>query len=167
MGTDFDSYTARLRLDSRYGPYLPDAIVSTDCVLVAGYHAAFATPPRPGTVIAAFPGINQTAAAARGYPVMALVRVEHATQVVTVHTDGSRQINWETDPFGELPTGIGWRLTPAAADTAGRWVITDGRWAAGGCEAVLARSVTAQVPGAPAVVAVHEQDPHTRRRWPS
>ncbi|MGO4612967.1 hypothetical protein AB4305_03315 [Nocardia sp. 2YAB30] len=166
MGTDLDSYTARLRADPRYGPYLPDTAADIDRVLVAGYHAAFATPPPPGTVIAVFPGIDHTAAAC-GRPVMALVRVEHATQVVTVHADGSSQTRWENDSFGGLPTGIGWRLSPAVPDTAGRWVIAEGRWAAGGREAVLPRSVTAQVPGAPAVVTVHEQDPQTGRPWPS
>ncbi|MFF0533582.1 hypothetical protein ACFYT3_35100 [Nocardia amikacinitolerans] len=167
MAADLARYLAAVRADPHYAPYLPDHALPNGPILIVGQHAAFATHPRPATPIAVFPGGASTTAVI-GYPVMALVRVEHATAVITVGHDGTSTTRWEHAPFPGLPTGISWHLHPAELDAAtGRWMIGAGRWAAGGRQAVLPRSVTAQVPGAPRVVALHDHDPHTGRRWSS
>lgn len=165
MATDLHACTARLRVDPYYQPYLPDTTGTIDRVLVAGYHAAFAVAPRPGTAVAVFDGLDATAAPTEQLPVLALVRVEHASQVVTVTDDGISRIHWETGTFGGLPTGMSWYLTPTERDPHGRRVIANGRWAPGGRQAVLPRSVTVRVPGTPTVVDVRDHDPHTGRRW--
>ncbi|WP_433622098.1 hypothetical protein [Nocardia sp. CA-120079] len=163
MGAELHAYTARLRTDPRYEPCLPEDARTVEGVVVAGYHAAFAAPPRPAIAVAVFGGLDL----ARSGPaaVMALVRVEHASQVITVNDDGSSRIHWETNTFGQLSTGISWYLAPAELASDGRRVIADGRWAAGGRQAVLPHSVTVFVPGAPPVVDVHDHDPRTGRRW--
>ncbi|MEU2258453.1 hypothetical protein ABZ540_35405 [Nocardia xishanensis] len=165
MVADLGRYLARVRVDPDYAPYLPDHALPDRPVLIVGQHAACATSPRPGTPVAMFPGADPTETAS-SHPVMALVRVEHATAVITVAHDGSSRTRWEDALFPGLPTGITWRLCPAEPDTAsGRWVTARGRWAAGGRQALLPRSVAAQVPGAPRAVAIHDHDPHTGRRW--
>ncbi|MEV5835579.1 hypothetical protein [Nocardia sp. NPDC052112] len=163
MGTDLHSYTARMRTDPRSGPYLPEDPRTVEGVVVAGYRAAFAVPPRPGTAVAVFGGLDL--ACTGPLAVMALVRVEHAGQVVTVNDDGSSRIHWETNTFGQPSAGISWYLAPTELGCYGRRVIADGRWAAGGRQAVLPRSVTVFVPGAPTVVDVHDHDPGTGHRW--
>jgi hypothetical protein len=134
-------------------------------VLVAGYHAAFATPPRPGASIGMFPGMAPATAGPAGAAVMVLVRIEYATQVPVDDDGGSRDL-WQSQLFDRLPTGYGWRLLPAEPDARGRWVIARGNLAASGVQALLPRTVSTQVPGAPVAVAVHDLDPHTGRRWP-
>ncbi|WP_406274534.1 hypothetical protein OH799_01365 [Nocardia sp. NBC_00881] len=161
MGTDLDRYTAPITP----APRDRSPRSRTTRVLIAGVHAAFATPPRPGTVVATFDDFDMHARPDE-LPIVALVRVEYATQVVTANRDGSRRIRWERDVFGRLPTGIGWRLSPAATDPTGRIVIGQGWWAAGGREIILPAAVRAQVPGVPAAVALHDHDPHTGwRPW--
>lgn len=132
-------------------------------VLVIGWHAAFANAPAAGTSLAVFGDIES---AADHLPVMALVRIEHATAIDTIAPDGTRETRWGPDPFGIAKTGISWRLVPAHRAGDGRWVIAPGWWAAGGEEAVLSNSVTARV-GAPTVVPVYDHDPHTGKRWTS
>ncbi|MEV0027829.1 hypothetical protein [Nocardia sp. NPDC050793] len=167
MRIDLARYLARVQLDPNHQRYLREEALPGGPVLIVGHHAAFATSPRPGTPIAVFPGI-EPATPATDYPILALVRVEHATGVITVADDGTSRIHWEENVFPGLPTGISWYLRPAELDPAtGRWVLAAGRWAAGGCHAQLPRSVTTQVPGAPSSVAIHDQDSHTGRRWPS
>ncbi|MFF7941553.1 hypothetical protein ACFZC5_17720 [Nocardia gamkensis] len=161
MGSDSSRYLARLQTDPRYRSVLPD-VPPTARVLVAGYHAAFATPPRPGASIGVFPGVDPATA---GAGVMALVRIEYATHVTVDDGGGSRDL-WQSQLFGRLPTGYGWRLLPAELDERGRWVIARGNLASSGVQALLPRSVSTQVPGAPVAVAVHDLDPHTGRRWP-
>jgi hypothetical protein len=163
MAVESDStlYLARLQTDPRYRSVLPD-VTPTARVLVAGYHAAFATPPRPGASIGVFPGVDPATA---GAGVMALVRIEYATQV-PVDDDGGSQDLWQSQLFDRLPTGYGWRLLPAALDERGRWGIARGNLAASGVQALLPRSVSIQVPGTPVAIAVHDLDPHTGRRWP-
>ncbi|MFG3621277.1 hypothetical protein [Nocardia sp. NPDC047654] len=102
---------------------------------------------------------------ARVTAVMALVRIEYATQVDTLDKDGGSRSGWQRQLFDRLPTGHGWRLLPAELHN-GRWVIARGNLAAGGLQALLPRSVSTQVPAAPLVVAVHDVVPHTGRRWP-
>ncbi|WP_157978695.1 MULTISPECIES: hypothetical protein [Nocardia] len=152
-----DRYTARLRADPRYAPYLPE-IDASGSVLVVGYYAAFAITPRPGTPIAAFDGIPAQHAGL----VMALIRVENAGASPRTDPDGIPR--WEVDPFGIGLPEFGWYLSPAE-HTGSRWVLAAGWWAAGGRQAVLARTLSTVVPGAPTVVAVHDHDPHTGRRW--
>ncbi|MFX0573750.1 hypothetical protein [Nocardia nepalensis] len=164
MGTDLSCFSARIRVDPYHAPYLPDGgrLLS---MLVVGYHAAFATGPRPGTPIAVFDRLpNRTLV--QGTAALALVRVEYATEITTVAPDGGSEISWAPDPFGIGLPEFGWRLVPAQP-TGGRWVIAHGCWAAGGRQGVLPRSLTTQVPGAPTVVTVHDHDPHTGNRWPS
>ncbi|MBF6341301.1 hypothetical protein IU450_36280 [Nocardia abscessus] len=143
---------------------MPD-VPPTTRVLVAGYHAAFATPPQPGASIGVFPGVDPVPPKAGIAAVMALVRIEYATQVDTTDDDDSR-IYWKRQHFDRLPAGDGWRLVPAQLDEHARWVIARGHLAAGGLQALLPRSVSVQVPGSPIAVAVHDVDPHTGRRWP-
>ncbi|MEV0297094.1 hypothetical protein [Nocardia sp. NPDC050710] len=116
MRPDLDRYIPIVRLDPRYQPYLSADTQPTKRVLDVGHHAAFAVPPGPGTAIAEFPGIVTRAVR---LPVMALVRVEHTTQVVAVHGDGIHRIRRDTDTFGGSPTGISWHL----AELDSRWVI--------------------------------------------
>ncbi|MEV4233558.1 hypothetical protein AB0J47_00060 [Nocardia sp. NPDC049737] len=164
MLADLSRYTARIRLDPHYAPYLPDN-GSLPSMLLAGYHAAFATGPRPGPPIAAFDH-PPTYPIVEGTAALALVRIEYATQITTLTPDGDNEIGWASDPFGIGLPEFGWRLIPAQ-HTGGRWLIAHGTWAAGGRQGVLPRSVTTQVPGAPTVVAVHDHDPHTGNRWTS
>ncbi|MFI9410129.1 hypothetical protein [Nocardia gamkensis] len=164
MGIDSTHYLARLQTDPQYRSVLPN-LAPTARVLVAGYHAAFATPPRPGASIGVFPGVDPATAGAGVAGVMALVRIEYATQV-TVDDDGGSRDLWQRKLFDRLPTGYGWRLLPAELDERGRWVIARGNLAASGVQALLPRSVSIQVPGAPVAIAVHDLDPHTGRRWP-
>ncbi len=163
--TDSNRYLARLQTDPQYRSVMPD-VAATARVLIAGYHAAFATPPQSGTSIGVFPGVDPFPAVAEVAAVMALVRIEYATQVDTLDKDGGSRTGWQRQLFDRLPTGYGWRLLPAQLDHRGRWVIARGNLAAGGSQALLPRSVSTQVPGAPIVVAVHDVDPHTGRRWP-
>ncbi|BDU00981.1 MULTISPECIES: hypothetical protein [Nocardia] len=163
-GIDSTHYLARLQTDPQYRSVLPN-LAPTARVLVAGYHAAFATPPRPGAPIGVFPGVDPDAARAGAAVVMALVRIEYATRV-TVDADGGSRDIWQQQLFDRLPTGYGWRLLPAQLDERGRWLIARGNLAASGLQALLPRSVSIQVPGAPVAVAVHDLDPHTGRRWP-
>ncbi|MFR9769313.1 hypothetical protein [Nocardia sp. SC052] len=164
MGIESSRYLARLQTDPRYRSVLPD-LAPTAQVLVAGYHAAFSTPPRPGASIGVFPGIHPGVARAGVAVVMALVRIEYATHVTVDEDGGSRDI-WQRQLFDRLPSGYGWRLLPAQLDERGRWVVARGNLAASGLQALLPRSVSIQVPGAPVAVAVHDLDPHTGRRWP-
>ncbi|MEV0769578.1 hypothetical protein [Nocardia salmonicida] len=133
-------------------------------VMVIGWHAAFANTPAAGTLLAVFPNLEP---GPDPLPVMALVRIEHATAIDTITPDGVRETRWGPDPFGIAKTGISWRLVPAHRDAESRWVIAPGWWAAGGEEAVLSNSVTAHALGAPTVVPVYDQDPHTGKRWAS
>ncbi|WP_157129267.1 hypothetical protein [Nocardia amamiensis] len=165
MELDSSPYLARLQTDPQYRSVLP-AVAPTARVLVAGYHAAFAAPPQPGTSIGVFPGVDPVPAKAGVAAVMALVRIEYATQVDTSDEDGGSRHGWKRQLFDRLPTGCGWRLLPAELDERARWVIARGNLAAGGLQALLPRSVSTQVPGAPIAVAVHDLDPHTSRRWP-
>ncbi|WP_433521549.1 hypothetical protein ACQPZ2_30130 [Nocardia pseudovaccinii] len=165
MGTDLHPYTVRLRADPHYAPHLADDAGTVDSALVAGYHAAFAVPPRPATAVGLFGGLDLTGT---GPPaVMALVRVEHASQVVTVNDDRTSRTLWETSTFGRRRTGLSWYLAPTELGPGGRRVIAEGHWAASGRQAVLPRSVTALVPGAPIVIDVHDHDPRIGRRWMS
>ncbi|MFD8101115.1 hypothetical protein ACFV24_16375 [Nocardia fluminea] len=132
-------------------------------VMVIGWHAAFANTPAAGTSLAVF---GDTESTTDHLPVMALVRIEHATAIDTITPDGTRETRWGPDPFGIAKTGISWRLVPAHHDGDDRWVIAPGWWAAGGEEAVLSNSVTVRV-GAPTVVPVYDRDPHTGKRWAS
>ncbi|MGW5315476.1 hypothetical protein [Nocardia thailandica] len=132
-------------------------------VLVIGWHAAFADTPAAGTPIAVFP---HTEIIAEHFPVMALVRIEHATAIDTITPDGTRETHWGADPFGIAKTGISWRLVPAHL-AENRWVIAPGCWAASGEEAVLPTSITEHALGAPTVVPVYDHDPHTGTRWTS
>ncbi|WP_109529295.1 MULTISPECIES: hypothetical protein [Nocardia] len=163
MSVDLSSYTARLRLDPHYAAYLPDDDRMPMSMLVVGYHAAFATGPRPGTPVADFDGLPSLAENTVG---LALVRIEYATQITTIIPDGGSETSWARDPFGIGLPEFGWRLVPTQHRD-GRWVIASGSWAAGARQAVLPRSVTIQVPGTPTVVGVHDRDPHTGNRWPS
>ncbi|WP_433621026.1 hypothetical protein [Nocardia sp. CA-120079] len=158
------SYSARIWVYPRYAPYLPESGQALS-MLVVGYHAAFATGPRPDTPIGVFDGLP-TRTLMRGSAALALVRVEYATEITTVTPDGGSEISWAPDPFGLEWPEFGWRLVPAQR-TDSRWVIAHGCWAAGGRQGVLPRSLTTQVPGAPTVVTVHDHDPHTGNRWPS
>ncbi|MBF6102261.1 hypothetical protein IU510_30035 [Nocardia cyriacigeorgica] len=168
MSTDLDRYLARVILDPAYAPYAPEHAQPRGPVVIVGYHAAFATHPAPGTALAAFPGIDLATTTVSSYPLMGLVRIEHATEVVTVHRDGSTSTEWHDTVFSRLPRGISWRLVPAEpAPVTGRPRTVAGWWAAGGRQALLPRSVTTQVPGAPTAVKIHDHDPHTGRRWPS
>ncbi|WP_327097390.1 hypothetical protein OIE68_00450 [Nocardia vinacea] len=164
MIADLSSYSARIRLDPRYAPHLPES-GSLSSMLVVGYHAAFATGPRPGTAIAIFHGLPARALV-EGSAALALVRVEYATEITTVTLDGVSEIGWASDLFGIGLPEFGWRLLPAQ-HTAGRWVIAPGWWSAGGRQGVLPRSITTQVPGAPTVVTIYDHDPHTGRQWSS
>ncbi|WP_435591875.1 hypothetical protein [Nocardia sp. bgisy118] len=167
MAADLARYLAAVQADPHYAPYLPDHALPDGPVLIVGQHAAFATSPRPATPVAVFPGGAPTTAVI-AHPVMALVRIEHATAIITVGHDGTSTTCWEHALFPGLPTGVSWHLYPTELDAAtGRWVLGAGRWAAGGRQAVLPRSVTAQVPGAPRVVALHDHDARTGRRWRS
>jgi hypothetical protein len=157
MDTDLHTYTARLRIDPHYDRHLPDSDPAVDRVVVAGYHAAFAVVPCPTTVVGVFPGLDLVAARTEQVAVMALVRVEHASQVVTPNADGSSRIHWETNTFGRLPTGMSWYLAPTALDPDGRCVIADGRWCPGGRQAVLPRSVTVHAPGALFISSAEEE----------
>ncbi|MGY1899798.1 hypothetical protein [Nocardia gipuzkoensis] len=144
---------------------MPD-VAATARVLVAGYHAAFATPPQSGTSIGVFPGVDPFPAKTGVAAVMALVRIEYATHVDTLDKHGGSRTGWQRQQLDRLPTGYGWRLLPAQLDHRGRWVIARGNLAAGGLQALPPRSVSMQVPPAPIVVAVHDHDPGTGRRWP-
>ncbi|WP_028478891.1 hypothetical protein [Nocardia sp. CNY236] len=152
-----DPYTARLRLEPRYAPYLPE-IGAAASVLVVGYHAAFAATPAHGTPITAF----DPAPPRHPDPPMALIRIEHRTASLRTDADGNPQ--WQPDPFGIGLPEFCWYLTPTQ-HTGTRWVLARGRWAAGGRQAVLPRTLTAAVPGAPTVVSVHDHNTHTGRRW--
>ncbi len=57
MGIESGRYIARLQTDPQYRSVMPD-VAATARVLVAGYHAAFATPPQSGTSIGVFPGVD-------------------------------------------------------------------------------------------------------------
>ncbi|WP_406238498.1 hypothetical protein [Nocardia sp. NBC_01009] len=164
MNTDLHPYTARLRIDPRCAPYLPASDPGAS-VVVAGYHAAFGTHPCPAAVVGVFPGLDVAAVRTEWLVVMVLVRVEHATQVITPHGDGTSRTRWETNVFDGLPTGMRWYLAPAAIDGEGRLVIAGQQWSHGGRQAVLPRSVTMHAPGVPIVVDIHDQDPHTGKRW--
>jgi hypothetical protein len=164
MLADLSPYTARIRVDPHYAPYPPDS-GPLPSMLVVGYHAAFATGPRPGIPIAVFDGLPARILV-EGIAALALVRVEYATEITTVGPDGVSEIGWASDPFGIGLPEFGWRLVPAQR-TGGRWVIAQGCWAAGGRQGVLPRSLTTQVPGAPTVVSIHDHNPHTGNRWPS
>ncbi|MGQ4616289.1 hypothetical protein [Nocardia sp. R7R-8] len=164
LRADASRYLARLQTDPQYRSVLSD-IAPTERVLVAGYHAAFATVPRPRASIGIFPGVDPVPARVGVAGVMALVRIEYATHV-TVDEDGGSRDLWQPQLFHRLPTGYRWRLLPAELDERGRWVITRGNLAASGVQALLPRSVSIQVPGAPVAVAVHDLDPHTGHRWP-
>ncbi|RDI45306.1 hypothetical protein [Nocardia mexicana] len=164
MSVDLGSYTARVRVQSGYIGAVADPGPDT-AVVVVGYRAAFATHPRPGTPIAAFPGIDTAEVAAGGAAPVALIAVEIATQVVT---PGISETRWEHDPFGIYgTTGFHWYLAPVDP-TPGGFVLTAGSWAASGYEAALTTTLTRQAPTAPAVVRLHDKNPHTgtRRRWP-
>ncbi|MFF3228873.1 hypothetical protein ACFYV7_39195 [Nocardia suismassiliense] len=158
-------YTARTRIHPDYAPYLPASTLGADRVVVAGYHAAFATEPRPDTVISVFGGLDLDTARAEHIPVMALVRLERATQVITPGADGARRIRWEQGIFGGAFAGVSWYLAPTALDGRRRCVIAVGWWSADGRQAVLPRSVIVTIPGVPTVVDIRDHDPHTGTRW--
>ncbi|WP_157101347.1 MULTISPECIES: hypothetical protein [Nocardia] len=166
MNTDADRYLARVTLAPAYARYTPETAAPSRPVMIVGYHAAFAFHPAPGTALAAFPGIDLAGMTASRLALMGLVRIEHATEILTVHRDGSTSTEWNDTLFNRLPHGITWYLTPAEPDPiTGRPRTTARRWAAGRHRALLPRSVTTQVPGAPATVTIHDHDPHTGRRW--
>ncbi|WP_433664753.1 hypothetical protein ACQPW1_22940 [Nocardia sp. CA-128927] len=166
MNTDLTRYCARIRLDPRYERDLPAGARTVEHVVIAGYRAAFAAEPRPATVLAPFPGLDLAQAYAEHLPVMALVRVEHATRVVITDDDGTTRISWEEDTFGHSPSRISWYLAPATLNRERRCVLAEGRWRAGGRQGVLPRSVTTLAPGVPTVVDLHDHDPHSGTRWP-
>ncbi|MFD6394069.1 hypothetical protein ACWF9G_32595 [Nocardia sp. NPDC055029] len=93
-----------------------------------------------------------------------LVRIEHTTAIDSIGPDGQRRTDCDIDPFGIIPTAIGWRLLPAHRDDHGDWVIAGDAWAASSTEAGLPDAVTKQAVGAPRVVPVHDRDPHTGSR---
>ena len=166
MNTDADRYLARAALAPAYTRYAPEIAVPSGPVVIVGYHAAFAFHPAAGTALAAFPGIDLAGMTASSFPLMGLVRIEHATEIITVHRDGSASTEWNDTTFSQLPHGTTWYLTPAELDPmTGRPRTAAGRWAAGRHRALLPRSVTTQVPGAPTTVTLHDHDPHTSRRW--
>ncbi|MFI6041905.1 hypothetical protein ACIA8C_09740 [Nocardia sp. NPDC051321] len=166
VNADLTRYCARIRHDPRYERDLLDNVRTVDHVVIAGYHAAFAVEPRPATVLTPFSGLDLAQAYAEHLPVMALVRVEHATRVVITNDDGTSRTGWQDDTFGFLPTGISWYLAPTTLDHERRCVIAGGRWRGGGRQGVLSRSVTTHAPGVPTVVDLHDHDPHSGTRWP-
>ncbi|MFE3058798.1 hypothetical protein [Nocardia sp. NPDC059239] len=155
-----NSYSARLRVDPRYVEVVSAPPVTG--ILVVGYRACFATAPKPSTPVAAFPTITQATTTAITAPPMALVSVERATQIIRDH-----ETHWEEDYFGGFgDSGIDWCLIPVDPTFDGGFVVAEGWWAAGGYQAVLTRSVIANAPTAPTVVAVHNAHPSTgRKRW--
>ncbi|WP_280503414.1 hypothetical protein [Nocardia farcinica] len=166
MNTDADRYLARVTLAPAYTPYTPETAAPSVPVVIVGYHAAFAFHPAPGTALAAFPGIDLARMTASSFPLMGLVSIEHATEIRTVHRDGSTSTEWSDTAFSQLPHGTTWYLAPAEPDpVTGRPRTATGRWAAGRHRALLPRSVALQVPGAPTAVTIHDHDPHTGRRW--
>ncbi|WP_040801769.1 hypothetical protein [Nocardia higoensis] len=166
MNTDADRYLARMTLAPAYARYAPETAAPSGPIVIVGYHAAFAFHPAPGTALAAFPGIDLESMTASSLPLMGLVRIEHATEIVTVHRDGSTSTEWNDTTFDQLPHGTTWYLTPAEPDPmTGRPRTAAGRWAAGRHRAQLPRSVALQVPGAPIAVTIHDHDPHTGRHW--
>ncbi|MRH91560.1 hypothetical protein GFY24_29670 [Nocardia sp. SYP-A9097] len=164
MDGDLNNYTARLRTHHHreLAPQPPAAVV-----LVVGYRACFAAAPKPGTPVIAFAAITAATTTAVAAPMMALISVENATQVVRVRSDGSSEIDWEEDPFEIFGhSGIRWCLMPVQSAPGGRFVIAPGSWVAGRYQAVLTRSTLSHAPTAPTVVAVHNADPHTgHTRW--
>ncbi|MFE9575370.1 hypothetical protein ACFYO1_03210 [Nocardia sp. NPDC006044] len=166
MNTELTRYVARIRPDPGYERDLIDAGRTIEHVVIAGYHAAFATEPGAATVLTVFPGLELAQAYAEHGAVMALVRVEHATQVVITDADGTSRIEWQDDTFGPPPSGISWYLAPTTLDHDHRCVIAEGRWRAGGRQGVLPRSVTTLVPGVPTVVDLRDHDPQSGTRWP-
>ncbi|BDT97007.1 hypothetical protein IFM12276_00360 [Nocardia sputorum] len=66
MEMDSGRYIARLQTDPHYRSVLPD-VAPTARVLVAGYHAAFATPPKSGTSIGVFPASTPCSSRVRGH----------------------------------------------------------------------------------------------------
>lgn len=165
MDDDLYPYTARTRIHPDYAPHLPTSELGAEHVVIAGYHAAFATAPAPDTDVAVFPGFDLATARAGTTPVMALIRIEYATQVLTPGPHNTRRIHWEEGIFNAAITGMHWYLTPTVLNRARRCAIAAGWWAAGGRQAVLPRSVTDLVPGVPTVIDIHDHDPHTGNRW--
>ncbi|WP_327141296.1 hypothetical protein [Nocardia sp. NBC_01327] len=165
MVTDLHSHTARLRIMPGCEDALPEA--PSGGVLVVGYRASFATAPEGGTPVAAFAAISPAATATSTAPRMALISVERATRILGSRTDGSSEIRWEENYFaGFGDSGIQWHLLPVDACPERGFVIASGAWSASGYQAVLTRSVSAEVPFAPTVVAVHNANPHTgHTRW--
>lgn len=158
MNGDLNSYSARLRVDPRYVEVVSAPPASS--VLVVGYRACFATAPKPGTPVAAFPAITSASTTTTvAAPPMALVSIERAAQIIR-----DREIHWEEGHFGV--SGVHWCLIPVDPTVDSRFVIAEGWWAAGGYQAVLTRSVIANAPTAPTVVAVHNAHPSTgRKKW--
>src|SRR5690606_31979884 len=79
VNTDADRYLARAALAPAYTRYAPEIAVPSGPVVIVGYHAAFAFHPAAGTALAAFPGIDLAGMTASSFPLMGLVRIEHAT----------------------------------------------------------------------------------------
>ncbi|MFB8005229.1 hypothetical protein [Nocardia sp. NPDC056000] len=160
-----NAHAARLRVHPRHRGTAPAPPAAE--VVVIGYRARFATAPPAGAVVKSFTDITPTTTATSPVPCMALVSIEPATQVVRLRDDGTSEISWEEHDLGLLGvTGIRWCLMPVELSSTGRFVIADGTWAAGGYEAILARSTIANAPTAPIVVPVHNLNPRTgRHRW--
>ncbi|MCU1645445.1 MAG: hypothetical protein JWN03_5720 [Nocardia sp.] len=165
MVTDPHSHTARLRIVPGCEDALPEA--PSGGVLVVGYRVSFATAPEGGTPVAAFAAISTAATATSTAPRMALISVERATRIHSRNADGNSEIRWEENHFtGFGDSGIQWHLLPVDACPERGFVIASGAWSASGYQAVLTRSVSAEVPFAPTVVAVHNANPHTgHTRW--
>lgn len=164
MNADLHPYTARLRVmpGVRSAPADPPS----GAVLAVGYRASFATPPAPGTQVALFPTLDPAAIATSNTPWMALISVEQATQLDPTDTEGG-DIAWEALYFTDRGhTGIKWHLVPVDPEPERRFVIAPGAWRPSGYQAVLTRSLIAEVPFAPIVVAVHNTNSHTgHTRW--
>ncbi|MFE3230130.1 hypothetical protein [Nocardia sp. NPDC059228] len=160
MNGELNSYCARLRVGPRYVEVVSAPPASS--VLVVGYRACFATAPKPGTPVAAFPAITPATTTTDAAPPMALVSIERATQIIR-----DRESYWEEGYFGIFgDSGVHWCLIPVDPTVDSRFVIAEGWWAAGGYQAVLTRSVIANAPTAPTVVAVHNAHPSTgRKKW--
>ncbi|MEV6096169.1 hypothetical protein [Nocardia sp. NPDC051981] len=165
MKTDPTRYLARLRVTPGYEKAVP-APPSVG-VLIVGYRACFAAAPAAGTPIASFEATTPVQIDAGAATAMALISVERATQRLRIRTEGGTEISWEENYFSAFgDSGTQWHLLPVDPSSHGGFVIARGAWAAGGYQAVLTRSTLIQAPFAPAVVSVHNVDPHTgERRW--
>ncbi|MGF6886713.1 hypothetical protein ABIA39_004513 [Nocardia sp. GAS34] len=155
MNDELASFTAR-RCVRAHGSGITSAPAPDAAVVVVGYRTAYDVVPSPGTVIVPFRGLDLDAVARSGSLAVALIAVEHATNITA--SAGFRELLPTPGPWRRTAASeFAWYLLPVAREPGDRYRITRGPWADSGHDAVLPRTLlTRHAPTAPSVVAIYD-----------